>query len=226
VPALARDVQAHVMSALIIVRQPADVVVARARGGHAQHVARGAPDVVGMVMVAARAVRHRLQRHGVVELQGVGGWHRGPSADGVKETRQRGAPAGRRKRGGGRRSRGGAVCGGEDATSSVDHPIGHLAHAKARSMTQLFFLLLTGIRMIRVTMEPGLEVIGGLLGELAALTGGTIDEGRGRHIVWRTRGGGDGDVGGSWAQGGRVVRVSRWEDKVRGIFESPLALYP
>lgn len=80
--------------------------------------------------------------------------------------------------------------------------------------------------MIRVTMEPSLEVIGGLLGELAALTGGTIDEGGGRHIVWRTRGRGDGDVGGSWAQGRRVVRVSRWEDKVGGIFESPLALYP
>lgn len=52
-------------------------------------------------------------------------------------------------------------------------------------MAELLLLLLARVRVVRVTMEPGLEVVGGLLGELAALAGGrAVDEGGlGRHVV-------------------------------------------
>jgi len=73
------------------------------------------------------------------------------------------------------------VSGCEDATSCVYHPVGDLAHAEAGRMTELFLLFLTWIRMVRVTMEPGLEVIGGFLWEFASLALWTINEGGGRH---------------------------------------------
>lgn len=63
----------------------------------------------------------------------------------------------------------------------VDHPIGNLTHAKAGSMAELLFLLLTGVRMVGVTVKPSFEVVGGLLGKLAPFARGTVDEGRGRH---------------------------------------------
>lgn len=44
-------------------------------------------------------------------------------------------------------------------------------------MAELFLLLLTGVRVVRVAVEPGLEIVGGLLGELATLALGAIDEG-------------------------------------------------
>jgi hypothetical protein len=43
-------------------------------------------------------------------------------------------------------------------------------------MAKLLLLLLTWIRMVRVTVQPGLEVIGGLLGEFTSLTLRTINE--------------------------------------------------
>jgi len=48
-------------------------------------------------------------------------------------------------------------------------------------VTELFLLFLAGVWVVRVTMKPGLEEVGGLLGELAAFAGGTVDESRGRH---------------------------------------------
>lgn len=81
----AGDIEPHAaMAPLVVVREAADVVMARARRRHAEHVSRGPADVV-VVVVMARAVGHRLQRHGVVELQGVGGGHRRAAADGVEE---------------------------------------------------------------------------------------------------------------------------------------------
>jgi hypothetical protein len=120
--------------------------------------------IVGRVVVPTGTVGHRLQRHGVVELQGIGSWHRRSSADGVQQARQGGASPCRGEGGGGRRTRRSTVCWGEDATSCVDHPVGHLTHAEARSMAELLLLLLTWVRMIGVTMKPGFEVVGGLLG--------------------------------------------------------------
>jgi len=41
----------------------------------------------------------------------------------------------------------------------VDHPVGHLAHAEPGGLTQLLFLVLAGVRVIRVAMEPILEIV-------------------------------------------------------------------
>lgn len=117
----------------------------------------------------------------MVELQGVGGWHRRSPADGVQQAGQRGTPPCGWEGRGGRRTRRGTVGRCENATSCVDHPVGHLAHAEAGGMAELLFLLLAGVRVVGVTVKPSLEVVGGLLWKLAAFTGGAIDEGRGRH---------------------------------------------
>ncbi len=106
----------------------------------------------------------------------------------------------------------------------VDHPVGDLAHAEARGVAELLLLLFTGIRVVRVTVKPGLEVVSGLLGELATLAGGTVGEGRGGHRVWRARGRGDRNVGGTELRG--VVGVSLREAKLGRIWKRPLALYP
>ena len=79
----ARDIEPHAaMASLVVVREAADMVMARARRRHAKHVSRGPADVV-VVVVMAGAVGHGLQRHGVVELQGV-------RRDGAGEARRRG----------------------------------------------------------------------------------------------------------------------------------------
>ena len=110
--------------------------------------------------------------------------------------------------------------------TDIDHPVGDLGHAEARCMAELFLLLLRGVRMVGVTVKPSFEVIGGLLWKLAALTCGAIDEGGGRHWLWGALVGRvDGDVGSGGAQGGRILRVSRGENKIR-VWERPLALYP
>lgn len=44
-------------------------------------------------------------------------------------------------------------------------------------MTELLLLLLTWIRMVGVTVKPGLEVISSLLGEFASFALRTVDEG-------------------------------------------------
>ena len=41
----------------------------------------------------------------------------------------------------------------------IDHPVGHLAHAEPCGLTQLLFLVLAGVRVIRVAMEPILEIV-------------------------------------------------------------------
>jgi len=69
------------------------------------------------------------------------------------------------------------VGGSEDATPCIDHPVGDLAHAEARRVTELLLLLLTWIRMVGVTVKPGLEVISSLLGEFASFALRTVDEG-------------------------------------------------
>jgi len=73
--------------------------------------------------------------------------------------------------------------------TDIDHPVGDLAHAKASSMAKLLFLLLTWIRVIRVTVKPSFEVISGLLRKLAALSLRTVDECGGGHRWWGARGG-------------------------------------
>jgi len=44
-------------------------------------------------------------------------------------------------------------------------------------MAELLLFLFAWIRVVRVAMEPRLEIIGGFLGKLTALTLGAIDEG-------------------------------------------------
>jgi hypothetical protein len=159
-------------------RRTADVVVVLA----VRVVVRAVPVV--WVVVAGRAVGHGLEGHRVVKLKRIGGGHGSAAADRVHQTVKRGAPRRWEGRGGGW-PRGSAVRGRKDATTSVDHPVGDLAHAEGGGMAELLLLLLTGVRVVGVTMEPGLEVVGGLLGELAALAGGrAVDKGGlGRHVV-------------------------------------------
>ena len=63
-----------------------------------------------------------------------------------------------------------------NSLTHIDHPIGDLAHAESRRMAKLLFLLLTWVRMVGVTVQPGLEVVGSLFGEFASLTLRTVDE--------------------------------------------------
>ena len=63
-----------------------------------------------------------------------------------------------------------------NSLTDIDHPVGDLAHAEACRMAKLLLLLLTWVRMIRVTVQPGLEVVGSLFGEFASFTLRTIDE--------------------------------------------------
>ena len=41
----------------------------------------------------------------------------------------------------------------------IDHPVGHLAHAESCGLAQLLFLVLARVRVIRVAMEPILEIV-------------------------------------------------------------------
>lgn len=60
----------------------------------------------------------------------------------------------------------------------INHPVGDLAHAQARSMTQLFFLLFARVGMIGMAVQPSLEEVSSFLGELASFTLlRTIDKG-------------------------------------------------
>jgi hypothetical protein len=54
-------------------------------------------------------------------------------------------------------------------------------------MAELLLLLLTRIWVIRVTVEPSLEVVGGLFGKLSSFTLRTINEGGARDGLWGTR---------------------------------------
>jgi len=100
----------------------------------------------------------------MVELQRVSGGHGRPPTDGIEKARQRCTPRRGREGSGRRWPRRRSVSWGEDATSCVDHPVGNLAHAEASRVTELLLLLLTWVRMVGVTMEPCLEVIGSLFG--------------------------------------------------------------
>ena len=51
----------------------------------------------------------------------------------------------------------------------VDHPVGHLAHAEPGSLTQLLFLVLAGVWVIRMAVKPILEIIGDRLWEFPSL---------------------------------------------------------
>jgi hypothetical protein len=41
----------------------------------------------------------------------------------------------------------------------VDHPVGHLAHTEPGRLTQLFFLVLAGVWVVRMAVEPILEIV-------------------------------------------------------------------
>ena len=51
----------------------------------------------------------------------------------------------------------------------VDHPVGNLAHTEPGRLTQLLFLILTGVWVVGVTVEPILEIIGHRLWQLPSL---------------------------------------------------------
>ena len=72
--------------------------------------------VVMMVAMATGAIGHRLEGHGMVELEGVSGGHGCSSADGVKETREGTTPTRWREGSCGGRARGSTVRGSEDAS--------------------------------------------------------------------------------------------------------------
>jgi hypothetical protein len=44
-------------------------------------------------------------------------------------------------------------------------------------MAELLLFLFAGVRVVRVTVEPCLEIIGGFLGEFTPLTLGAVDKG-------------------------------------------------
>ena len=100
-----------------------------------------------------------------------------------------------------------------EGAAYVDHPIGDLTHAQTSGMAQLLLLLLAGVWVVRVAVEPCLEVVRRLLGELSALFGGAIDEGRGgdrlrgagRGRGRRGRSGGRGRLGRGEGRGGGAV---------------------
>lgn len=52
----------------------------------------------------------------------------------------------------------------------IDHPIGYLAHAQTRSLTQLLLLILTRIRMIRMPMQPIFQKIGHKFRQFSSLS--------------------------------------------------------
>ena len=67
----------------------------------------------------------------------------------------------------------------------IDHPVGDLRHGEARGVAEHLLLVLGGVWVVRVAMEPGLEEVGGLLGELSALALGAIYERRRGHcLLW------------------------------------------
>lgn len=90
-----------------------------------------------------------------------------------------------------------------DSASSktyVDHPVGHLAHAEPSRVAQLLLLLLAGVRVVRMAVQPVFQEIRHGLRELAALARWALDEARGRGqlgrlmLLRRTRGrAGEGD---------------------------------
>ena len=60
--------------------------------------------------------------------------------------------------------------------TDIDHPVGDLAHAETRRMAKLLLLFLTWVRMVGVTVQPGLEVVGSLFREFTSLTLRAVDE--------------------------------------------------
>jgi len=49
----------------------------------------------------------------------------------------------------------------------VDHPVGHLAHAEPGRMRQLLLLVLAGVWVVGMAMQPILEMIGRRLGKFS-----------------------------------------------------------
>jgi len=76
----------------------------------------------------------------------------------------------------------------------VDHPVGHLAHAEPGRLTQLLLLVLAGVWMVRVAMEPILEIIGHRLGEFSPFPFRPLGHG-----------GSGGRKGGNGTRGGRLL---------------------
>ena len=60
--------------------------------------------------------------------------------------------------------------------TDINHPVGYLTHTQACCMTQLLLLVLAWIRVVRVTMQPGLEVVSRLLGKFSPFALRAIDK--------------------------------------------------
>lgn len=111
--------------------------------------------------------------------------------------------------------------GSKNPTTSIDHPVGHLAHAQTSGEAELLLLLLAWVRMIRVPMQPGLEVVGGLLGELPALALGTIDQLGLLDGTGRRAGASIGDDRGGIGSHGRRIMAVTWRQNVLARRELP-----
>jgi len=74
----------------------------------------------------------------------------------------------------------------------IDHPVGHLAHTESGRLTQLLFLVLAGVWMVRMAMEPILEIVCHWFWQFAAfpfrsLGHGGSRGGKGRNVVRGSR---------------------------------------
>ena len=92
----------------------------------------------------------------------------------------------------------------------VYHPVGYLAHTKPGGLTQLFFLILTGVWMVRMTMQPILEIVCHGLWKFPSLSFWPFGHGSSRSRKRRGR-----------IQGGRVFRSIRKRIGLRILRESP-----
>ena len=95
--------------------------------------------------------------------------------------------------------------------TDINHPVGDLAHAESCDVAELFLLLFAWVGVIGMAVEPCLQVVSGLFGELSSFALGTVDEGGARDGLWgASRSVRDRDRG---CRGGHGRRIRR---RVRG----------
>jgi hypothetical protein len=122
----------------------------------------------------------------VVQLEAILRGHRRSTSSRIQDACQGIVAVRGRERSGRSWTGGGTVGGGKDATPGIYHPVGDLAHAQSCDMAELFLLLFAWVGVIRMAVEPCLEVVSSLFGKLSSFALGTVGEGRARNGRWGT----------------------------------------
>jgi len=92
----------------------------------------------------------------------------------------------------------------------IDHPVGYLTHAEPGRLTQLLFLVLTGVWVIRMTVQPILEIVCHRFRQLAPLPFRAL-----------SHGGGGGGKRGDGIQGSRMLGAISERTGLSVLRESP-----